>query len=174
MKTSHLLRDALIQEFHRRVGEESIPRIKKCLGLLNEEEVWHQPNENLNSAGNLILHLCGNARQWIVSGLKGKPDLRDRDAEFIQKGHKNKKELSDMLDQLMEEVRPVLEAMETEELLRVRAVQAFEESGLSIIIHVIEHFSYHTGQITYLTKFLKNVDTAYYGNVNLNEKGQKK
>lgn len=171
METAHQLRDAIIREFQRRVGEESIPRIQKCLGLLSEEEVWHQPNENLNSVGNLVLHLCGNARQWIVSGLGGKPDQRDRDAEFQQKGHKSSTELSALLDAMMKEIRPILEDMETDQLLEVRPVQAFEESGLSVLIHVIEHFSYHTGQITFLTKSLKNVDTGYYKTLDLNQKG---
>lgn len=142
--------------------------------MLSESEVWHQPNENLNSIGNLILHLCGNARQWIISGLGGKPDRRDRSAEFERHGHTNKAELLTMLDQLLLDINPILDNLQTEQLLKVRPVQAFEESGLSVLIHVIEHFSYHTGQITFLTKSLKNVDTAYYGEIDLSQRGKQK
>lgn len=171
METSYQLRDALIQEFQRRVGEESIPRIKKCLGLLSEDEIWQRPNDNLNSVGNLVLHLCGNARQWILSGVGGQPDERDRDAEFRQKGHISKADLVSMLDQLLAELEPVIQHIEPHTLLEVRPIQAFQESVFSMLVHVIEHFSYHTGQITFLTKQMKNVDTAYYGNIDLKRKG---
>jgi len=168
------LSNAIKQEFSRRVAEESVPRIKKCLSLLDEEEVWHQPNEILNSVGNLILHLCGNARQWIISGIGGQADERDRDAEFQSKGHISKVDLIVMLDQLLADIDPVLRHVQPDTLLEVRPVQAFQESVLSMLVHVIEHFSYHTGQITFLTKSLKNVDTAYYGNVALKRKGNTK
>lgn len=63
--------DALLAETRRRLFGESFPRLKKCLEQLSEEEIWHRPNPHSNSVGNLVLHLCGNARQWIASGLGG-------------------------------------------------------------------------------------------------------
>ena len=57
------------KQIHQRLFEESVPRLKKCLDELTEEEVWKRPNEYSNSMGNLVLHLCGNVRQWIVSGV---------------------------------------------------------------------------------------------------------
>lgn len=171
MDTATQLSNAIIEEFSRRVARESVPRIKKCLGLLDEEEIWHQPNESLNSVGNLILHLCGNARQWILSGIGGQADERDRDSEFMRKGHVSKADLTAMLDQLLADIDLVLQHIQPDTLLEVFPVQAFQESVLSMLVHVIEHFSYHTGQITFLTKSLKNVDTAYYGHVDLKGKG---
>jgi uncharacterized damage-inducible protein DinB len=161
---------ALVEEFERRVMSESIPRIKKCLGLLNEEEVWHRPNENVVSVGNLILHLCGNARQWILSGVGGQEDHRNRDAEFEEQGPVPKEQLIQQMDQLAEEIRKVLLTLKPEDLLEKHPVQIYEETVLSILVHVIEHFSYHTGQITLHTKSLKNVATHYYGDVDLNRK----
>lgn len=161
---------ALLQEFERRVMGESIPRIKKCLSLLSEEEVWHRPNENIVSVGNLILHLCGNARQWILSGVGEQIDHRERDAEFEERGPIAKDQLIEQMDHLAGAIRNILQNLEPGMLLEKRPVQAFEESVLSMLVHVIEHFSYHTGQITFLVKSIKNVPTNYYGNVDLNAK----
>lgn len=166
------IHQGMIDEFERRVMGESIPRIKKCLDLLNEKEVWHRPNENIVSIGNLILHLCGNARQWILSGVGGQIDHRDRDSEFEEKGPIAKAQLVVQMNQLAEELRIVLHALKPQDLLEKRPVQIYEETVLSMLIHVIEHFSYHTGQITFITKWLKNVDTQYYGGIDLNKKEQ--
>lgn len=156
---------AMVDEFERRVMGESMPRIKKCLSLLNEEEVWHRPNENVVSVGNLILHLCGNARQWILSGVGGQEDHRNRDAEFAETGPLAKDQLILQMDLLAEEMRKVLKTIEPDTLMEKRQVQIYEETVLSMLVHVIEHFSYHTGQITLFTKSLKNVDTQYYGGI---------
>ncbi len=171
-KLATQINQAIIAEFERRVMEESIPRIKKCLGMLSEAEVWYRPNENIVSIGNLILHLCGNARQWILSGVGGQPDHRERDAEFEETGPIAKAQLMLQMDQVAEEIREVLHKLEPTDLLDKRPVQVYEETVLSMLIHVIEHFSYHTGQITWMTKSLKNVDTQYYGNENLNANGK--
>ena len=44
------------------------PKIERCLEKLSDEQIWWRPNEESNSIGNLVLHVCGNARQWIVAG----------------------------------------------------------------------------------------------------------
>lgn len=165
---------ALIAEFERRVMEESMPRIKKCLSLLSEEEVWIRPNENIVSIGNLILHLCGNARQWILSGVGGQADLRERDSEFSEKGPLPKAQLIKKMDLLAVDLSAVLKELPAEKLLEKNEVQIYEETVLSMLIHVIEHFSYHTGQITFLTKSLKNVDTGYYAGQDLGKAGSAK
>jgi uncharacterized damage-inducible protein DinB len=159
----------LISETRRRIFDESIPRIKKCLDLLNEDEVWRRPNQHSNSVGNLTLHVCGNARQWIVSGLGKKRDIRKRQEEFDELGPIPKADLIRMLDFLIIELDSVLEKVDVPLLMGLHKVQAYEESGVSILIHVIEHFSYHTGQITYFVKALKDVDTGYYAEDNLDQ-----
>lgn len=152
----------LLDETRRRLLDESIPRTRRCLGLLSDTELWHRPNANSNSAGNLILHLCGNARQWIVSALGGEPDQRRRQAEFDEQGPVPREHLEALLDRLDADLRRTLDALTPEQVLASHRVQVFEESGMAILIHVVEHFSYHTGQITYLTKALKDLDTGYY------------
>jgi len=78
MNTTQAIHDALIKEVKRRLFEEGVGRIKKCLEVLNEEQIWYRPNANSNSVGNLVLHLCGNVRQWILTGLGKKEDIRQR------------------------------------------------------------------------------------------------
>lgn len=153
----------MIQQFRLRIFDESYPRILKCLDLLNEDQVWERPNEQLSSVGNLVLHLVGNVRQWINSGLGGHEDTRKRDREFLESSRCSKWKLKLLLEDLKRDVEGILKKLTAEDLVKVRKVQVFEESGLSILVHVMEHFSYHTGQITWQTKMLTNVDTKYYG-----------
>ena len=162
MNTSEQLLESLSSEFNRRVQEEGFERIKKCLSFFSEEEVWQRPNENTVSVANLILHLSGNVRQWICAGLGGLPDTRKRDLEFSMTSGYSKQELIANIAQTIKDAQAVISAAKTADLTSIKKVQVYEENGLSIIVHVIEHFSYHIGQITYATKAIKNVDTQFY------------
>ena len=163
---------ALITEVKRRLIQESVSRIKKCLGQLEDAEIWYRPNNNTVSVGNLVLHLCGNVRQWILSGMAGKPDHRNRQGEFDTTGPIPRGKLVEDLDQLMEEVSIYLNTISFDQLVAVYKVQGFEESGIAILLHVVEHFSYHVGQITYFVKTRKDIDLKYYGGLDLNKTGQ--
>lgn len=160
----------LLFEFRRRIFEESYPRIIQCLNILSEKEIWYSPNENSNSVGNLVLHLMGNIVQWIESGLGKIPDSRERDSEFFPRNNICREELIQLMKQTKLSIETVLDSIVLEDLEKKHPVQCYTENGLSIIIHVIEHFSYHTGQITYIVKSLKNCDTGYYKNQDLNRK----
>lgn len=163
------LKDNLVFEARRRLMEEGQTRIKKCLAQVTESEIWFRPNDQTVSIGNQVLHLCGNVRQWILAGLAGQPDIRERDTEFDINNRCSKAELVAKLDQLMEDVDDFLETVTVEQLLQKRPVQAYNDSGMSILIHVIEHFSYHVGQITYIVKSTKNVNVGYYKDVDLTQ-----
>ncbi|HKK77951.1 MAG TPA: DinB family protein [Saprospiraceae bacterium] len=157
----------LIEQVRVRIFKENIPRIKQCLETLTEAEIWYRPNNNSNAVGNLVLHLCGNARQWIVAGLTDQPDTRDRNYEFEERGPLPTAQLVQLLDQTQEEIEAVLSQLSPADLEREYDVQVFRESGLGILVHVIEHFSYHSGQITYFVKARKNIDTGYYRQLDL-------
>lgn len=167
MSTTEELKDALIAEVQVRLYDESLPRILKCLDQLENEQIWWRPNESSNSIGNLVLHLCGNVTQWIYSGLGGFPDHRARQAEFDERGKLDKGELRALLVLTMDKIKPVIINLPTNELLQTRPVQTFMETGLTILIHVTEHFSYHTGQIAYITKMLSGSPLGFYEGVNL-------
>ena len=150
--------------------KENPPRIKKCLDRLSEKEVWQKANESSNSVAVLILHLCGNIRQYAISSLGDQPDGRNRSEEFSTEGGKTKAELLAKLESTVEEACDIIHQQSEEQLLRVRSVQGFELSGMGIIIHVTEHLSYHTGQIAYWTKILKDDDLGFYAGVDLDVK----
>jgi len=158
---------ALVNETRRRLFEESVPRIKTCLDLLTEAQIWQRPHPEMASIGNLVLHLCGNARQWVVSGLHHQPDTRLRQEEFNTTGPLPTPALLQRLEQLQQELEEALDQVAPEALLETHPVQVFEESGLSILVHVVEHFSYHVGQISWYTKMLTHQDLGYYKGLNL-------
>ncbi len=147
--------------------EENTPRIEKCFAELTGAEVWQRPNPASNSIGNLILHLCGNITQYAISSLGNCPDARDRDAEFAVEGGYSKVELLEKLNWTVREAVETIRRTSREEMMRVRTVQGFEMSGIGIAVHVCEHYSYHTGQIAFWTKLLKNKDLGFYAGVDL-------
>jgi len=138
--------------------EKYLLSIVRCLQSLNEKEIWWRPNKASNAAGNVILHLCGNVRQWIVSGLGGAPDLRVREKEFSERGPVPRKMLITQLKASVGEACEVIDRLPAEKLLQEFKIQNYRVSGLTAILHVYEHFAYHAGQITYLTKLTRGKD----------------
>lgn len=152
--------------------DENTGKIKKCLNELSEEEIWQRPNEASNSVGNLLLHLCGNIRQYAISSLGRQSDVRERDLEFNTREGYIKEDLLAKLSGTVEEAKEIIKALDTEESLRIRSVQGFAFSGVGVIIHVVEHYSYHTGQIVFWTKLLRAKDMAFYAGLDLNTKNK--
>jgi uncharacterized damage-inducible protein DinB len=142
--------------------EQFQPKIERCLERLTDEQIWWRPNEESNSIGNLVLHLCGNARQWIVCGVGGGHDARDRDAEFARREVVERSELLTLLRASMAEVETVLRNCDPATLLKRRTIQGSEVDVLQAIFHVTEHVSMHTGQIILLTKLLTASDLGFY------------
>jgi uncharacterized damage-inducible protein DinB len=134
---------ALLQEY----GD----KIRIGLGRLNEEQVWWRPNEACNSAGNLVLHICGNLSLWILRGLGGVDYVRDRAAEFRADGSPSKGELLSHLESTIARCREVLESVDVGKEL---SLQGYHVDGLAALYHAVEHASQHTGQILYIVKQL--------------------
>ncbi len=152
--------------------DESTRMNTKSLSLISEDDVWKRINNSSNSIGNLILHLCGNITQYAISSLGNTDDLRNRDLEFsIDKGY-SKSELLEKLNTTLEEAKDIINKSTLEEYLRKREVQGFTFSGIGIVIHVTEHYSYHTGQIAFWVKQLKNNDLGFYDGVDLTIKNK--
>jgi uncharacterized damage-inducible protein DinB len=162
---------ALIQNESLRHLREGQERIHACVKRLSDEQLWHRPNANTVSVGNLVLHLTGNVGQWINSTLGARPDQRERDSEFAERGPIDKRLLLEQLDATLASAFEVIRGLNAQDLERTWGVQGFRETGTGIVLHVVEHFSYHVGQITLHTKLLLDVDTGYYGGQDLNAKG---
>ncbi len=152
--------------------EMNTPRIEKALAELTEAELWQRPNSQSNSVGNLLLHLCGNITQYVLSSPGNQPDQRVRDAEFAAEGGFNKAELLEKLGSAVRQATQIIRKASQEEMLRERRVQGFQMSGIAIAVHVCEHYSYHTGQIAFWVKLLKNKDLDFYAGMNLNAKNE--
>lgn len=138
-----------------------LPRIVSCLKRLSPEQIWWRPNEVSNSVGNLALHLTGNVRQWIVTGLGGAADTRQRDLEFNERGPIARSILTKGLRNTVEEACCILSELSPEDLARVHTIQKFRVSGMEAAFHVVEHFSHHAGQIILLTKLLTGKDLKF-------------
>jgi len=147
--------------------DESTRMIQKSLNDISEEEFWQKPNDSLNSIGNLILHLCGNITQYIISSLGETEDQRNRDTEFSAKENASKSEILNQLEHTVDTAKRVIFDTNVAQLLKVRSVQGFTFSGVGVIIHAVEHYSYHTGQIAFWVKQLKNKDLGFYDGIDL-------
>jgi len=141
---------------------ELAPRVVETLQRLSLEDVWWRPNEESNSIGNLCLHLAGNVRQWIVSGVGGAPDVRRRQEEFDERGRLSVEELASRLEGAVAEAVAVLAGVPDDALLKSLTVQGREVSVLYAVYHVVEHFSMHTGQILYVAKLRLGRDLGFY------------
>ena len=163
------IHELLKAQFELRIYEEGIWRIEKVLDMLSIEEIWHSHNATSNSIGHLVLHLCGNVTQWIGSGIGSQSDDRTRDWEFAATEKFN----HDALKIRLRALKPITDAAmakitSDDDLKRSLSIQGFEETVLGVLVHVIEHFSYHTGQIAIMAKILKGEDLGFYADMNLN------
>ncbi len=147
--------EPLSQEFlrvARRELSQSLIKIQKAVAKLSPKDLWSRSHEDENSVGNLLLHLSGNVRQWLISGLGGGADDRDRDAEFAQREAEPAKALLEHLGATLSEADAILAALTPEQLLAHYPIQGFDVTGLYAVFHVVEHFGEHTGQILWIAK----------------------
>jgi uncharacterized damage-inducible protein DinB len=156
-ETDHLFLECSIRRL-----KELTPRIETCLDKLTPEQVWARGGENENAIGNLVLHLCGNMRQWILAGVGGMPDARERDGEFAARGGASTPELSARLRETVDEATAVIAAITPERLAAPLVVQGYRVTVLEAVYHVVEHFSMHAGQILFATKMLTGSDLGFY------------
>lgn len=151
-----------LDQSRRYLREEYLVKIDACLDRLSGDQLWWRPNERTNSVGNLTLHLAGNIRQWIVAGIGGAADTRQRQAEFDERGPIPGADLHGRLHAAVMEADAVLTALDPAVLPQVRHIQGRDVTILGAVYHVVEHFGMHTGQIAYLTKQLLDTDLSFY------------
>ena len=153
----------LFLDFSRRkLLEQYWPRLRGCVEPLTDEQVWWRPNSASNSIGNLILHLNGNVRQWMVASFNRLADERNRPAEFNETGSIPASALLDRLSETMQEAAAVLSRVTEADLLARYEIQGYNVSGLDAVYQVVEHFGHHYGQILYIAKTLTGADLGLY------------
>jgi uncharacterized damage-inducible protein DinB len=143
-------------------AEDYLPKIERSLDLLTDEQIWWRANPQSNSIGNLLLHLSGNVRQWIVCGVGGALDNRNRDSEFAQRDRIARGQLLAGLKQTLSEADAALAKFDAGKLLEQYSIQGCDVTALAAIFHVVEHFSMHVGQVIYITKLLSASDLHFY------------
>src|SRR5207237_3230164 len=154
--------DRMFIDFSSKKLEQLLSRIRDCASKLKSDEIWARGHENENAIGNLVLHLNGNVKQWILSGVGGAADTRVRDAEFAARGGIATPELSDQLGRTVREAVAVISNVPAERMLERVTIQKYEVTVMEAIYHVVEHFAEHTGQIIFATKMLTGEDLGFY------------
>ena len=163
MTTSGVDVPSIFLEFSRRkLLEQCWPRMRGCVESLSDEQVWWRPNEVSNSIGNLMLHLNGNVRQWLISSFKLLKDKRDRPAEFRERQLVPASVLLETLGTTMNEASDVLSGLTEDDLLTTFQIQGYTVNGLQAVYQVVEHFGMHYGQILYIIKLLNGKDLGFY------------
>jgi hypothetical protein len=154
---------SLFLEFSsRKLLEHYWPRLRACVEPLTGEQVWWRPNAASNSIGNLILHLNGNVRQWLVASFNRMEDDRNRPAEFAAETGLTAAELLERIGVTMDEAAQVLARLTEADLIAPYDIQGYHVSGLEAVYQVVEHFGLHYGQIAYIAKSLSGRDLGFY------------
>lgn len=131
---------------------EYLDKIRLATAALEEDDLWFRPAPGTNSIGNLLLHLTGNLSLWLLSGVGGRPYLRDRAAEFSADKSASRDELLARLTEVVEDAATLVTALDDTDLRRPAAIQGYDTDVLSAVFHATEHMSYHTGQIVWIAK----------------------
>lgn len=143
---------AFLERSRYYLGVEYPGKIRLALTAMPASTLWRRANASSNSAGNLVLHLAGNVRQWIVSGVGGASDVRQRDAEFAARDGAGLDLLLATLDGACADAVTVLRRLDAAALAESRTIQGRETTVFAAIYHVVEHFSGHTGQLILMAK----------------------
>jgi uncharacterized damage-inducible protein DinB len=136
--------------------------IASCLDKLTGDQQWQRRGDYENSIANLLLHLEGNMRQWILHGIDDQLDVRQRDAEFTLTPSANPTDTRARFNATLDEACRVIAAVPAERLLEVIDPQPTgvwrHTTILEAIFKVVGHVEMHTGQIILLTKQLTSSD----------------
>ena len=163
----------LVEEFKSQTNfrlDEGLRMVNLALDKTTETQLWQLPYDGGMRLGNQLLHMAGNLRQYVLSGVGKQEDRRNRPLEFETKGGRTKKELVNALTNTVQEAKEVINQTSQEVLLKNYILQGFSLSGLGAVLHAVEHFSYHTGQIAFCVKQFTGEDLGFYAALDLNQK----
>jgi uncharacterized damage-inducible protein DinB len=145
--------------------EQLCERICACLEKLDADRIWRRQTESENAIGNLVLHLCGNLRQWIGFGVGRLPDIRQRDLEFLARGSVSPEKLQEELRAAVSEAVAIIRPLTADRLLEMTRIQKYDVTLLWAVYHVVEHFSGHAGQIIFATKQFTGEGMGFYAHL---------
>jgi len=151
-----------LEHSRKKLFAEWWPRLQTAVATLTEEQLWWRPNQASNSIGNLLLHLNGNVRQWMVASFNRQEDRRDRPAEFSERSGGSAAEIVARLGATMDAAAAVLSRLTEDDLLEPMEIQGYNVTGLDAVYQVVEHFGLHYGQIVYITKAIQGNDLGFY------------
>jgi uncharacterized damage-inducible protein DinB len=153
---------AYLDRARRHLRDDYLPRLVIAVESLGDEGVWRRSNAHSNAAGNLCLHLAGNARQWIVAGVGGAPDLRRRQEEFDATGGLSAAEIIDRTRRAFDDIDTTLAQVTPAMLGEPRHIQGHDTTVFAAIFHVCEHVAMHVGQVILLAKAWGTTPIAFY------------
>lgn len=139
-----------------------LAQIARCTTMLSTHELWFRPNEHVNSVANLVLHLTGNVSQWILAGLTGENVARDRPAEFAARDGRSAAQLLPPLRDTVHRAIAAIEHLDAAQMQKPLTIQGYQVTAQIAVLHVVEHFAFHAGQIVHATKWIKDVDLSQY------------
>jgi uncharacterized damage-inducible protein DinB len=154
--------EAFLEQAQTHLTVDFLPKLRACVELLESEQLWWRPNPASNSIGNLLMHLEGNVRQWILTGVDGQADVRNRPEEFSSRQGESGSALLRRLERTVHEAVAAMRRLRRDDLLEVKTIQGYRVTCLQAVFHVVEHFSYHTGQIVFVAKQLTGRDLRFY------------
>jgi hypothetical protein len=149
---------ALFLDYSCKKLDAMTENLRVCLGKLTDAQIWERHGAHENAVGNLVLHLCGNMRQWVMHGVGGAKDVRVRDAEFSADGGLTGAGLMELFAETVAEARGVIASLPAERLVERITPQTHEVSVLDAIYQVVGHVQQHVGQIILLTKQMTRQD----------------
>lgn len=142
--------------------EKSRLTIKHCVDQVSQEQFWWRPEPDMNSIANILLHLSGNIRQWIIAGMNGAIDDRDRPKEFQDRSGAPKDLIWKAFSETLDEARLTLSRMNSASLGIVRKIQGYEVNGVDAIYNSTSHLQGHTQEIIYITRMLLGSSYKFY------------
>jgi len=131
---------------------EGLRKIEHCVNQLSDEQLWWRPRPEMNSIANLMLHLSGNIRQWIVSGVGGSADVRNRPVEFSDRSNRPKAEVLAILQKTVKDADAAIAKVDESQLAAARRIQGRETNVTEAIFKPLAHFQGHVQEIIHLTR----------------------
>jgi len=131
-----------------------LDRAIHCMDQLDDVQVWYRPNAESNAIGNLVLHLAGNLKQWIIDAIGNLPDTRDRPGEFNAESGYSKMMLINLLKETVERACKTIEAMPPIRVAETKRIQGMDVTLANAVVMAVSHLGLHVGQIQYVGKML--------------------